>query len=270
MTAVPVLLYHSVSDDPPGWIAPYTVSPRVFARQLDALVEGGRRIVPLRRLVSALRGGPPLPEHCAVLTFDDGFADFYWTVAPMLSDRDLPATLFVTTGAVHIPGHAGEGTLLPPAEMLTWRQVATLDALGVEIGGHTRTHPQLDTVRGRQAWDEIRGCKHELEDAVGHQAASFAYPHGYSSAAVRQKVQASGWTSACAVGNAFSSDGDEPLRISRLMLRADTPAAEFRRWVQGVGAPVAPYPERMRTKGWRAYRRGRALLGRPAGGPPRA
>ncbi|MEU9040149.1 MULTISPECIES: polysaccharide deacetylase family protein [unclassified Kitasatospora] len=270
MTPVPVLLYHSVSDDPPDWISRYTVTPRVFAEQLDRLLAGGRTVIPLRRLVSALRGGPPLPERCAVLTFDDGFADFYWTVAPMLSERDLSATLFVTTGAVHIPGHPGQGSLLPPAPMLTWRQVATLDALGVEIGGHTRTHPQLDTQRGRQVWEEVRGCKWELENAVGHQVTAFAYPHGYSSVPVRRKVQKAGWTSACAVGNAFSSEGDEPLRISRLMVRADTSVEVFQGWVDGGGAPVAPYPERLRTRGWRAFRRGRAAFGRPVGGPPSA
>ncbi|GAB7187744.1 hypothetical protein ATKI12_7575 [Kitasatospora sp. Ki12] len=266
-TVVPVFLYHAVSDDPPGWIAPYTVRPRVLAEQLDRIADAGLAVVPLHRLVGALRGGPPVPDHCAVLTFDDGFADFYWTVAPLLGERDLPATLFVTTGALHTPGHPADGSLLPPAAMLSWRQLANLDALGVEIGGHTRTHPQLDTLPGRRLREEVYGCKSQLEDLLGHPVSSFAYPHGYSSAAVRRCVQKAGWTSACAVANAFSSSCDEPLRIARLMVRADTPPELFRRWTQGTGAPVAPFPERLRTKGWRAYRRLRAGLGRPVGGP---
>jgi peptidoglycan/xylan/chitin deacetylase (PgdA/CDA1 family) len=267
-SAVPVFLYHSVSDAPPEWIAPFTVTPRTFTEQLDRIADSGRTVVPLRRLVSAIRGGPPLPTRSAVLTFDDGFSDFYWTVAPLLNARELPATLFVTTGAVHPPGGRPTGSLLPPAPMLNWRQLAGLDAYGIEIGGHSRTHPQLDTLFGRQLGDEIELCKRELEDAVGRPVASFAYPHGYSSAAVRRRVQKAGWSSACGVGQAFSSTADDSLRISRLMVRADTPSATFQEWADGRGAPVAPVAERLRTKGWRGYRRLTARLGHPVGGPP--
>lgn len=113
MREVPVFLYHSVSDDPPPWIAPYTVTPATFRRQIDRIVDSGRPVVPLRRLVAAILGGPPLPPRAAVLTFDDGFADFYWTVAPLLAERGLPATLYVTVGAVHPPGGPPTGSLFP-------------------------------------------------------------------------------------------------------------------------------------------------------------
>jgi peptidoglycan/xylan/chitin deacetylase (PgdA/CDA1 family) len=268
VNAVPVFLYHAVTDDPPAWIAPFTVTPRTFVEQLDRIADSGLSVIPLRRLVAAQRGGPDLPPRSAVLTFDDGFADFYWTVAPLLAERELPATLFVTTGAVHAPGGRAAGSLLPPASMLNWRQISTLDAYGVEIGGHSRTHAQLDTVTGRQLVDEVVICKRELEDAVAHPVTAFAYPHGYSSPAVRRRVQKAGWSSACGVGYAFSSPADSPLRISRLMLRADVSSAQFRQWTTGQGAPVAPMPEQLRTKGWRAYRRIRATIGRPLGGPP--
>ncbi|MFE0458487.1 polysaccharide deacetylase family protein [Kitasatospora sp. NPDC058965] len=268
MTVVPVLLYHSVSADPPAWIAPYTVAPSVFAEQLDRLADAGRTVVPLRRLVAAQRGGPQLPERSAVLTFDDGFEDFYWTVAPILTERGLPATLYLTTGAVHPPGEEGSGSLLPPAPMLNWRQVATLDAYGFDIGGHSLTHPQLDTLGRARLCAEVADCKRILEDALGHPVTNYAYPHGYNSAAVRRKVHQAGWTSATAVANRFSSQADDPLRIARLMVRADTAPDLFQQWVTGHGAPIAPRPERLRTKGWRVYRRLRAAVGRPAGGPP--
>src|SRR5581483_423355 len=98
---VPVLLYHSVAEDPPSWLAPWTVTPRVFTEQLDRIADHGLAVVPLRRLVAAQRGGAPLPSGAAILTFDDGYADFYWTAAPLLFRRELPVTLFVTTGAIH-------------------------------------------------------------------------------------------------------------------------------------------------------------------------
>ncbi|MFF9070335.1 polysaccharide deacetylase family protein [Streptomyces sp. NPDC014891] len=264
MTAVPVFLYHSVSSDPPSWIAPFTVAPRVFAEQLATIADSGLRPVPLSTLVAALRGGPPLPDRAAVLTFDDGFADFHSTVLPLLTGRGLPATLYVTTGALR--GRAGapvDGVFPPESRMLSWRQLAALDAAGVEIGGHTRTHPQLDTLPARRVRDEVAGCGRELEDFLGHRVVSFAYPHGYSSPAVREQVAEAGWTSAAAVREAFSSAADDPLRIARLMVRADTDRDRFRRWTEGAAAPVAPFPEGARTRGWRAYRRMRARLNVP-------
>ncbi|MEU9117678.1 polysaccharide deacetylase family protein [Streptomyces sp. NPDC048483] len=268
MRAVPVFLYHSVSTDPPAWTVPYTVTPRAFTEQLDRMADAGLTVVPLRRLVAALRGGPPLPPRSAVLTFDDGFADFYWTVTPLLTDRSLPATLYITTGAIHPPGGRPEGSLLPPAPMLTWRQVATLDALDFEIGGHTTTHPQLDALPAQRMWHEIVDNKRRLEDVLGHPVYAFAYPYGYSSTAVRRTVREAGWTSACTVRNAFSSAGDEPMRICRLMVRADTPPELFTQWTRGTGAPVAPLPETLQTMAWRLCRQARTLLWRPAAGRP--
>lgn len=263
MSAVPVLVYHAVSDDPPRWLAPFTVSPRSFVEQLDMIADGGLRVVPLRRLVAALLGGPPLPPCCAVLTFDDGYADFASTVAPLLAARGLPATLFVTTGALTAPGNRSGGGPFPSITTLSWAQLGELDAAGIEIGGHSRTHPQLDTLPRAAVREEVGGCKREIEDALGHPVVSFAYPHGYSSRGVRAVVAETGWTSAAAVRTALSSSRDDPLRVARLMMRADTGRERFGLWIRGRGARVAPFPDRLRTRGWRVYRRARAATGRP-------
>ncbi|WP_328908489.1 polysaccharide deacetylase family protein [Streptomyces sp. NBC_00234] len=261
MSVVPVFAYHSVAREPASWIAPFSVTPRTFAEQLDRIADAGVSVVPLRQLVAALRGCKPLPEQSAVLTFDDGFADFYWTVAPMLAERGLPATLYVTTGAVHAPGAGPEGSLLPPADMLNWRQIATLDALDIEIGGHSRTHAQLDILPAARARHEVADSKRRLEDVVSHPVSSFAYPQGYHSAAVRRAVREAGWSSGAAAGGAFSSTTDDPWRISRLTVRADTGPTEFDRWVHGVGAPVAAPRESLGVKGRRLYRKARFMTG---------
>jgi peptidoglycan/xylan/chitin deacetylase (PgdA/CDA1 family) len=262
---VPVFLYHAVQDDPPSWLAPFTVSPRTFVEQLDMIVDSGLHVVPLRRLVAALHGGPAPVPRSAVLTFDDGYADFASTVAPLLLARGLPATLYVTTGALTGPGAPSDGGPFPSVATLSWAQVRELDAAGVEIGGHTRTHAQLDALPQKYVRDEVGGCKGELEDALGHPLVSFAYPHGYSSPRVRSLVRESGWTSAAAIrgSSAFSSRRDDSLWFGRLMVRADTDRDRFAAWTHGEGAPVAPFPEGLRTRGWRAYRRARAAVGRP-------
>jgi hypothetical protein len=36
VSPVPILLYHAITDDPPGWIAPFAVTPATFSAHLDA------------------------------------------------------------------------------------------------------------------------------------------------------------------------------------------------------------------------------------------
>ena len=253
---IPVLLYHAVAADPPSWIARFTVHPREFTAQLDAILDSGRTPLTVTGLTEALAGRAPLPERPVVITIDDGFADLPGFTAPELARRGLAATAYLTTGALG----RDERCLLPPAPMMTFDQVKELVDCGVEVGAHTITHPQLDTLPAASVREELRTPKALLEDILGGPVPAFAYPHGYHSPAVRQLVRAAGYGSAAAVRDALSCTRDDPFRIARLMLKNTDTTAELARWLEGSGAPVAHRRDRLRTVGWRAYRRSRALL----------
>ena len=256
MPPLPVLAYHAVADDPPGRLAPFTVGPRAFADQLDALLASGRVPVTAGQAAAARDGGPGLPEHAVAVTFDDGYLDFLRSALPELAVRSIPVTLFVTTGALR----PGNRSLLPDAPMLSLAQVAGLDADGVEIGAHSHLHPQLDTLDAAALGRELSLPKQILEQALGHEVDLYAYPHGYSSRAVRARTRGAGYRAGFAVRNAFSPHTDDPFRIARLTVRADTSPARFDAWLRGAGAPVAGPREQARTTAWRLYRRQRARI----------
>jgi peptidoglycan/xylan/chitin deacetylase (PgdA/CDA1 family) len=259
MRPVPVLLYHAVMDDPPDWIAEFSVTPVMFAAQLDAVVASGRAPVTAGTFAAGLAGRAQLPARPVVLTFDDGFADLPGPTAQMLAARSLPATAYLTTGAVA----PGRGSLLPPAPMMSLAQAAGLEAYGIEVGAHTVTHAQLDTLPAAELRRELRESKDVLEDALGHAVDHLAYPHGYNSRAVRAAAATAGYASAMAVRHALSSPADEPLRIARLILRRSHTAADVAAWMAGEGARVAPFADAPRTVGWRFYRRARARVRGP-------
>jgi peptidoglycan/xylan/chitin deacetylase (PgdA/CDA1 family) len=258
LNPIPILLYHSVGTAPARWIAPFSVTSTAFAHQLDAIVE--RRCTPMciSDLIDRLTSGAPLPDAPVVITFDDGFSDTAEIAAPALSERGLSATLYVTTGALR--GRRPRLSHLPPAEMLRWDDLADLEQQGIEIGSHSHCHSQLDTVPRIEAREEIRRSKGELEEALDHPVRSFAYPHGHSDAAVRRLVQEAGFDSACAVNNALSSATDNRFSLSRLTVRATTTVSQVTAWLDGHAAPVAPFQERWRTRGWRCCRRARTRL----------
>lgn len=54
-------------------------------------------VVPLARLVEAIRGGERMPARSTVLTFDDGLWNQAEYGLPLLERYELPATFFVTT-----------------------------------------------------------------------------------------------------------------------------------------------------------------------------
>lgn len=259
MDRIPVLLYHAVMDDPPDWIAEFSVTPKEFGAQLDAVVAAGRAPVTVGALVEHLAGRAPLPPRPVVLTFDDGFADLPGPTAEALASRALPATVYLTTGAITPGGHS----LLPPAPMMTLSQVPLLPQYGMEVGAHTVTHPQLDTLPAAALRRELREPKAVLEDVLGHEVTHLAYPHGYNSRAVRKAVAAAGYASAVAVRHALSSQADEAYRIARLILRRGHTVADIEAWMDGRGARVAPFRDSLPTVGWRLYRRARAAVKGP-------
>jgi peptidoglycan/xylan/chitin deacetylase (PgdA/CDA1 family) len=78
----------------------------------------------------------------------------------------------------------------------------------VEVGSHTRSHPALSGIDDRRRHDEITGSKHLLEEELGFEVRTFAYPYGarrsFDDASVKA-VQEAGY--ACAFTNIPGSLG---------------------------------------------------------------
>ena len=257
LNPVPILLYHAVSADPPNWIAPFAVSPATFSAHLDAVLSRGRQPLTVSQYVDGLSGKTVLPPRPVLITVDDGFADFADNALPALTERKVPSTLYVTTGALADRDYE---CVLPAADMLRSADLSGLEATGVEIGAHTHTHRQLDLLPRRAVAAELSRSGALLAEILGHRIRSFAYPHGYWTAGVRQLVGEAGFDSACAVGEALSSPRDHPLALSRLMVRADTDASTITAWMSPSGARVLSRRHRVLTFGWRQYRRVRPQL----------
>lgn len=67
---------------------------------------------------------------------------------------------------------------LPDGLMMTSDQVRTLAAAGMEIGGHTVSHPILARLDRGQAQREISDGRARLQELTGRPVRFFAYPNG--------------------------------------------------------------------------------------------
>ncbi|MEU1540367.1 polysaccharide deacetylase family protein [Actinacidiphila glaucinigra] len=255
---VPILMYHAVTDTPAPATRGLSVTPAAFAAQMTLL--GARGFTPLgtAELADAWRTGRPLPRHPVLITFDDGYEGVHRHALPVLKGLGFPATLFVSTGWLRgpyeLPGAA-------PDTMLDWDQVRELDAGGVEIGGHSHTHPQLDQLGDERLWFEVLRCKEVLRDELGTAPVSFAYPYGYSSRRVRRAVRFAGFTSALAVGNALADRRRQaPYALARVTVRRSTGIEEFERLAEGRSVARNFAGDRALTKGYALVRRARRCL----------
>lgn len=263
--AVPILLYHAVTDGPGDAIAPFAVPPAEFERQLDHIVEAGYRCITFSQLVDEFARSDgnhgAAPENTVVITFDDGYADFAEHALPALRERKLSSTLYVTTGWLQGNGPREPG---PSDRMLEWSQLPELAAEDVEIGAHSHSHPQLDTLRSAVLRDEMVRPKELLEDLLGERVRSVAYPHGYNGPRVRRAAHEAGYDSGAAVRNRLSPTGEDVFRYSRLTVGGTTTVDELASWLRPQEPRRPAHRESLRTTAGRAYRRGRALVrGRP-------
>ncbi|MFE0821333.1 polysaccharide deacetylase family protein [Streptomyces sp. NPDC058794] len=251
-------MYHAVADDPDEATRVLSVTPRAFAEQMAAIAERGLTPVGTAELAAAWRLGRPLPKRPVLITFDDGYEGVHRHALPALAKHDFTATVFVSTGWLRGPYDTG-GAL---DTMLDWDQVRELAASGVEIGGHSHTHPQLDQLDEERLRFELIHCKEIVADQLGTVPASFAYPYGYSDRRVRRAVRETGYAQALAVGNGLARRTQGPYALRRLTVRRSTGTEEFARLLDGRAIARTFARDRALTKGYAAIRRARRVRGR--------
>lgn len=176
--AVPILMYHSISDRQENGRHPYyctVTSPQMFAEQMAYLHAAGYSTMRVGEVEDFLRAPQP-GRRPVVITFDDGFEDVYTHAAPILNQFGFTAVVYLPTAYI---GTANREFLGAPC--LTWPQIRELQARGIEFGSHTVTHPQLksDKIKDEDVRYEIRCSKDTIEQALGHPVTSFAYPYAF-------------------------------------------------------------------------------------------
>jgi len=202
---VSIFMYHSVAPWYPGMSRvqrDLTVEPAVFDGQMRYLKENGFTAVSLEDLIDHLLRGAPLPDKPVVLTFDDGWENQYRYGLPALAKYGHRATFFVTTDFL---GHG---------RFMTWPQIKELEAQGMSIGSHTKSHPFLARVSEPRVKGEVEGSKAVLEKFLGHPVRTFAYPYGSYNSRVASAVHAAGYDAARGVasGRRHSAAGRYGLR----------------------------------------------------------
>ena len=226
---MPVSFYHRVADTSPN---DWTISCREFERQLD-YCEEHFQIITLAEIQARVRDGRSNNAAMAI-TFDDGYRENCDFALPLLIERGIPCTYFVTTDNVirQRPFEHDEqrGERLP---INTIGQVREMSDAGIEIGCHTRRHVDFSKVHDPAILrEEIRVAKDELEQMIGGPVRYFAFPFGLPRQLTQAAIEAvaeAGFDGFCSAFGAYNLVGRDWFHIRRF--HGDPEFARMRNWL---------------------------------------
>ncbi|TKB23219.1 polysaccharide deacetylase family protein [Desulfopila sp. IMCC35006] len=178
---IPILMYHSISNGDESGVHPYyrvNTSPEVFEQHMEYLYSKGYSVVGLDSLPLLFQEEKNKTlnqsRRYVVITFDDGFRDFYLQAFPVLKKYRFTATVFLVTEAIGIGSEK-----FKDKEFLKWSEVRALSNEGICFGSHTATHPQLKLLDNERVRKEIKYSTKEIENQLGKSPNSFSYPYKF-------------------------------------------------------------------------------------------
>jgi peptidoglycan/xylan/chitin deacetylase (PgdA/CDA1 family) len=207
-------MYHDVSESLEGIAAghrPYVLDPKVFRRQMQAIVDAGLLNFTVEDWCASSRR-----LGAVVLTFDDGHTSNYDTALPILLDHRLKATFFITAGWIGV------------GSTMDWRQIRALHAAGMEIGSHTLTHRPPSTLDEKELRYELSESRRILEDGLGAEVTSLSSPTGFFNPQMCKIAREVGYHSLCIGRVGLAADSGDPFSLSRVAVKRSMTENQFK------------------------------------------
>ena len=159
---IPILMFHYVREvDKTKDLLGYNLSitPDSFEKILQDLTQKGYHTIHVADILNQ-----EVPDRSIVITFDDGYEDFYTTAWPLLKKYNFTASQAIITGKM-------DGN-----QYMTPEQVKEIDKAGIEILSHTVNHRDLEKYSHQN--EEIKESKKYLENLLQKPVIGFVYPSG--------------------------------------------------------------------------------------------
>jgi len=216
---LPVLTYHRVVAEPPSESRfNLYVTQAELDHQLAALKARGFETVTFGEIAGGRRARKPV-----ILTFDDGYADNYEHLLPLLARHDAKAVIFAL-GDRRIDTNAWDMAVgEPAAELMDDAQLRACHASGrIEIGSHGLTHAHLPRADDTTLAREVGESKRALETLIGEEIVSFAYPYGEYGAREADAVKRAGYLFGIGTVNGPLRIGTDRYRVRRITIFPNT------------------------------------------------
>lgn len=212
-----ILIYHNIYDRRGKEM---DLPLELFTAQLDWLQAKGRIVA----LEEAVKPGAEIGQRDFVLTFDDGYLSLYESAFPVLRERRLPFTLYLTTEPV-----VDQSSLAPRYRPLQWEHIHEMAESGLmTIGSHTHRHRDLRGLAEDEIADELETSDSLIRRHLGLTPRHFAYPKGYWDETAERLIRERYATAALGAGPPIRPE-DDPHRLHRLPVQRSDGMFFFKR-----------------------------------------
>lgn len=199
-SGIPVLMYHKIGDDKDN---DAVIREDLFREQMKFLKDNGYNPLTMDQLYDYVVNGAAVPEKSVVLTFDDGYADTYSIVYPIMKEYGFAATVFINPGDV--------GT------RLTWDQIREMHKNGITISNHGFQHIEMGQLSEAKQIENITKAQEALAKEVGIKDNPwFCYPYGDKNEFTDAATKKAGIKMSMAMKSGWAHTGDNPYNILRV------------------------------------------------------
>ena len=223
---IPVLMYHSIADEGPAELGQWRMSPKKLAEQMDYLKENGFYSVNSADILAVLRGEKQLPGKPVMLSFDDGYSNFFDCAWPIIKKRGFTAEVFLVTD--YVGGHAEwDSRFGSPAKLMDWKTIRELQGQGVTFGSHLASHRRADELTVDEMIEESTRSRSTLEAQLQTRINSVAMPFGVWDQRLLKVFAETGYEIGLTTVDGWVTMGMNPLSLPRVEVVGDETVKSF-------------------------------------------
>ena len=231
---VPIIMYHRVinKSENEGIYGTY-IYEDIFRKHLQYLKDKNYTVITFKDLDKiGWRNRFEKGKKYIILTFDDGYKDNYDLAFPILKEFDFKATIFLMGRSTYNEWDVKAGGEIE-FPLMSVEMIKEMQDYGIEFGAHTFNHPKLNTLSNEEIEYQIVDVKKPLEEKIGKEIITFAYPYGILNDYAKKMTKKAGYTFALATDSGSVCLSDDLYQIRRIAIFPNTNLFSFKRKVTG-------------------------------------
>ncbi|MDO4690129.1 MAG: polysaccharide deacetylase family protein [Fusobacterium sp.] len=231
---VPILMYHRVinSSENEGVHGTY-IYENSFREHMKYLKDNNYEPITFKDFEKiSWRKRFDLNKKYIIITFDDGYVDNFDLAFPILKEFNFKATIFLMAESTYNEWDV-EASNEKKFPLMTKEMILEMQEYGIEFGAHTFNHPKINKISEKEIEQQVICCKKILEEKIGQNIISFAYPYGILNEYAKKMAKKAGYIFALATDSGSVCISDDFYQIRRIAIFPNTNLRSFKRKVKG-------------------------------------
>ncbi|MDV3429199.1 MAG: polysaccharide deacetylase family protein, partial [Bacillota bacterium] len=166
-----------------------SVSSKNFRWQMEYLKKHNYNVISMQEGLNKIKS-KNIKGKNIIISFDDGYQDFYINAYPILSSLSFKCILYIAPGYIESGKCYWWDKDIGNSSLLSWYQLQSLSKRDIiTIGSHSMDHLDLRNLDKSELEKDLLSSKQELECKTGCSVSDFSFPQGFINEAVKYAVK---------------------------------------------------------------------------------